>query len=296
MLLARLAFATLLPAAAVAAQQPEPQKALLAADWRTGDSFVFTVSVESASRFEDTRKDVSFSTSLTFTATVGERGEDATKVACRLDRLRLRATSPNVKAEFDSSAPLPDSGPLQKLRELTGAMFQLRLGPSGDVTSVESPPLIGKAAEDSIGTDFRTLFSAWFFALPSEPVAVGATWTGATRLFGVMPGGKETEAAYRLLSAERSRAVVAATYSPPPTPAKPGVQFELRKSEGVITIDPETRRIVRNEAMLFARATRTSGAETATSSIVVRAALGDSLPAEDAAAKTKDSPAPKPQR
>lgn len=296
MLLTRIACATFLPAALAAAQQDAATSATLAPELRVGDSFVFTVSVESASKFEDSRKDVTMSTSLTFTATVGERDQGVTKVACRLDRLRLRATSPNVKTEYDSAAPLPDSGPLQQLRELTGSVFALRVAPEGEVTEVDKPALLDKAAEDSLGADFRTLFSAWFVALPQEPMTVGTSWNGSTKMFGVLPGDKETATIYRFASVEGSQAVVNATYKPPPPTTRPGVTFELRESEGSITVDVSRRRVVRTEARLLARATRSKGSETATSTIVMRACEGADDPAQSVAGQPKDAEAAKPQR
>ncbi len=274
MLLRRFALATLLPAAFAAAQQGGAATATLAPELRPGENFVFTVSVESASRFEDAKKNVSMVTCLTFTATVGERELDATKVECRLDRLRLRATAPNVSVDYDSAAPLPDSGPLQTLRELTGSVFTLEVSATGEVTAVEKPRLLDKAAEDSIGADFRTLFSAWFVALPHEPMAIGTSWNGSSKLFGVMPGNAATPTTYRLAAVDRSQALVTAIYQPAAPTTRPGVMFEIRQSEGSMTIDLERRRIVRTEARLLARATRSKGSETATSTIVMCAAEG----------------------
>ena len=291
----RHVLATLLTAATAAAQAAEATPARIATELRAGDTFVFTVSVESSSKFDDSRKDVAMSTCMTFTASVGARAADATQVECRLDRLRLRATAPNVRTEYDSSSPLPDSGPLQKLRELTGATFLLRIADDGEVTEVKKPAMLDKAAEDSLGTDFRTLFSTWFVALPSEPKSPGSSWEGTTRLFGVAPGEKQTVANYRLASADQAQAVVTARYAPPAPASRPGVQFELRESEGSITIDLEQKRIVRTEARLLARASRTKGTETAISSIVMRAATGDADPSQPPA-DTKATEAPKPQR
>lgn len=292
----RPVLATLLLAATVAAQAEQATPVRLATELRTGETFVFTVSVDSSSKFEDSKKDVAMSMCLTFTASVGARDAEATKVECRLDRLRLRATAPNVQTEYDSSSPLPDSGPLQKLRELTGTTFLLRIADNGHVTEVKKPQLLDATAEDSLGADFRTLFSAWFVALPQEPMAVGTSWNGSSKLFGVLPGEKETATIYRLSSVEGYEAVIHATYKPQPPTTRPGVTFELRESEGSVTVDVARRRVVHTEAHLLARATRSKGSETATSTIVMRACEGEEPRAHGAVEPATRTQAAKPQR
>jgi len=58
-------------------------------------------------------------------------------------------------------------------------------------------------------------------------------------------------------------------------PARPGVRFEVRQSDGKATLDLKNGRVLHAEALLLARATRTqaNAPETATSQMRVRADL-----------------------
>lgn len=239
------------------------------------EPFAFTIRVDSQSSFEDDRKNSRMRFLLRFSAIPGAEVDGHTEVACTLQRLTATVEAPNAHIQFDSSDEGPAIGPLQKLEQLLHAKFLVPVAPDGTLGEVTVPEPLAAIAKDHLGTDFRSLFAAYFVPLPTMPVAIGDTFDRESMVFGVQTGGTQTLVHHKLLGVTEGRAELECTFdAEKPTP-RPGVRFEVREARGRIAFDLARGRVLRAEAELLARATRTGGCGTvsATSSLLVSAQL-----------------------
>lgn len=237
--------------------------------------FRFSIEVDANTRFEDGKNDTSLRFAMRFSAKPEASADGATPVVCTLDSLVVHADSKAATIRYDSADTKTDSGPLQRLRELSGAKFRLSIEPNGTIRSAEVPEHLAKLAAEHLGSDFRNLFATYFVPLPDVAKSTGDEWQTTTRMFGERIGGVETTARMRCASNADGRADIEMQFEPAPPPKRPGVQFELRRADGKLAVDVARGRVLTMDATLLARATRMSGSAspTATSELKVRAAL-----------------------
>ena len=164
----------------------------------TGTRFAFAVTVDSSLEFGEARKNSRTTFELAFDATCGPTTNGIAEVRCTLLRLRAKVTAPNANLTYDSELPEPPTGPLRKLAELIGGAFVVRVQPDGTMAEVTAPELLETVAKDHLGTDFRSLFAAYFVALPPQPVEPGATWEAQSLLFGEHAGQGPCQANHKL--------------------------------------------------------------------------------------------------
>lgn len=235
--------------------------------------FSFLVAVDSSLQFAEARKDSKTTFELCFDAVCGETTNGVAEVRCSLRYLRAKVTAPNANLVYDSELPDPPTGPLRKLAELIGGVFVVRVQPDGTLAEVIAPELLEAVAKDHLGTDFRSLFAAYFVALPTEPVEKGATWETGTPLFGQHPGQGSCTAKHKFVAVTDGIARIDVAFTAPKPPDRPGVRFELRESTGEVRFDVANGRVRSSTATLLARATRTAGDgdASATSRLEVRA-------------------------
>jgi hypothetical protein len=262
-------------AAALAAQQDTPQEVVLRHGLAAEQPFSFRVEIESSIMFEDAKKNGTMRFVMQFAAKPGSTEAGVSAVACTLQRLTVDVDSQNAKVRYDSQSSHPDTGPLQALRELTDAVFTLRVAADGRLAAVAAPAPLEAIAKEHLGSDFRSVFAAYFVPLPTAPQRVGSEWTAETRLFGTRVGDKETPVLGKTIAVTNSQAELSYAFEAPMPPERPGVRFEIRQSDGKATVDLKNGRVLHAEALLLARATRTQGKdqETATSQMRVRADL-----------------------
>ncbi len=270
---------TLLCAPLFAQEQAHP--AQLRHELTSGSPFHFAIEVDSTTSFEDGKRDSSMRFAMRFAAKPETSPDGATPVVCTLEALVVHADSKTTTIRFDSTDTKQDSGPLQRLRELTGAQFRLSIEPNGKIRSAEVPENLAKLATEHLGSDFRNLFAAYFVPLPDAPKSKGDEWQTTTRMFGERIGGVETTTRMRLDAIADGRAEIGMQFEPATPPQRPGVQFEMRRADGKLVVDVAHGRVLTAEATLLARATRISGnaSPTGTSELKVRASL---LPDETA--------------
>lgn len=234
--------------------------------------FSFAIAVDNSLQFEEARKNSLTTFELCFDAVCGPTTNGLAEVRCTLRSLRAKVTAPNANLVYDSELPEPPTGPLRKLAELIGGTFVVRVQPDGTMAEVVAPELLEAVAKDHLGTDFRSLFAAYFVALPPQPVEPGAIWEAGSPLFGQHPGQGPCTAKHKLVAVNEGVARIDVVFAAPKPPDRPGVRFELRESTGEIRFDVATGRVRSSTATLLARATRTSGDgdTSATSRLEVR--------------------------
>lgn len=257
--------------AALSAQ--EPAQVCLRHKLDPGTKFAFAIEVDSSLEFTEARRNSKTNFTLHFTASCGVTTNGIADVVCTLRRLRARVEAPNANLVYDSDEKEPPTGPLRKLEDLIDAEFTVRVQPDGTLAEVVAPAPLAALAQDQLGTDFRSLFAAYFTPLPPQPVAVGATWEAPTILFGEHPGQGATPAKHQLQSVEKDVARIEISYDAPKPAPRPGVRFELRESAGEVHFQIATGRLLSATATLLARATKTSGDgdASATSRLEMRA-------------------------
>ena len=271
----RYSLPFLVAAATLAAQQEPTAEVVLRHGLAAEHPFSFQVEIESSITFEDAQNNGTMRFVMQFAAKPGSTESGFTTVACTLQRLTVDVDSQNAKVRYDSQSSHPDTGPLQALRELTDAVFTLRVASDGRLSSVTAPAPLEAIAQEHLGSDFCSVFAAYFIPLPTAPQRVGTEWTAATRLFGARVGDKETPVLGKTIAVTNTQAELSYAFEAPMPPARPGVRFEIRQSDGKATVERKNGRVLHAEALLLARATRTQGKdqETATSQMRVRADL-----------------------
>lgn len=238
-----------------------------------GTRFAFAVAVESTLQFAESRKDTRTTFELVFDTVCGPTTNGLAEVRCTLRRLRAKIAAPNADVTYDSDLPDPPTGPLRNLAELLGGVFDVRVQTDGTIATVAAPELLEAVAKNQLGTDFRSLFAAYFASLPTAPVAPGATWENTTLLFGEHPGQGPCQAKHKFVAVTEGLARIEVSFTAPKPADRPGVRFELRESAGEVQFDVAKGRVQSATATLLARATRTAGDgdTSATSRLEVRA-------------------------
>jgi len=165
----------------------------------------------------------------------------------------------------------------------------------GHIARVESPAAISALARDHLGTDFATLFAAWFVPVPTAPITIGTTWPAEIAVADSgAAGARSIRVTDRLAEVERGRARIERTLRLEAPPARAGVRFEDGRGTGRIVFDVAAGRVESAEYELATRAVRTDadgkGAVAGTSTLHVRAV------AEGRAAPPTAEPDPRPNR
>lgn len=270
------------PAATTAATQPAAT--LLRHGLAPGAAFAFAIEVEAAVELDAQKQNSRLRFRLHFGATVGPAtsgpGTGAAVVTCRLARIEAEVHQPGASVAYDSSRHT-DAGPLDQLAELVGKDFLVAVDDRGTIASVTVPPTLAAVAKERLGTDFESLFAAYFLPLPTSALAIGDGWDAALHLVTQTAHGAPTvRVDNRLLSVADGRATIGRTLHLQAPPQRPGVTFHVQKAAGTAVLDLVTGRVVTAELELIARAVRAGDAPAAqggqasrgTSTLRIRAA------------------------
>ncbi len=270
------------------AQEPSErsaEQATIAHHYELGAAFAFVVEVESSLRFADEKRNTSMRFLLEFAAKVDREDSGMAGILCELARLQTKVQSPEVELQYDSRTDERPPRPLQSLLDLIGGRFRVWVDPQGSLREVEVPDALAAAADQSLGSDFRSLFAAYFWPLPQGTLAVGQDFAAESLVFAMRPQLRPATLRATRQPDEDGLAVLTYLVDLPPPPPRPGIRFDVRQASASVRFDTRKGRVARAEAYVLARATNThgKGEESGTTQLVLKAReLGP----------TQDRPAP----